>query len=278
MSLWIIECLAQKVCVEFSNDIQVNKLFGALFFDFQLTEAEVAEGVLLQVNQNAEGWELIDTKLEQSRQIQTKGDLVYFLSDKIIYHLIDRITIGHCIHAACVAKGEQAFVLPATSGSGKSSLSCWLVANGFEYISDELTIFLPSGKVSAISRPIQIKHHGIEVIKPLLQDQTAFLEGQYANAISAQALGGRSSLLKEWELGAFIFPNYQAEATFSYQTIKSAEVALQLMGTHVNARNVDSHGFRFMTELARRAEAFNLEYGGFDYLPRGFSSVIVENA
>ena len=275
MSLWKAERLGEKVSIEFSDDIQIDKLLGSLFADFQLSKSKQIEGVLLQVNKQAKSWMIIDTKSNDTREVHALGDLVYFLSDKIIYHLIDRINTGHCIHAACVAKEGRAFILPANSGSGKSSFTCWLVANGFDYISDELTIFLESGKVTAIPRPIQIKNHGIDAIKPLLKDHSKILEGRFANAISAKALGGQSSILDEWQLSGMIFPQYSKENSFSYEPMAGASVAMQLMGSHVNARNLDSHGFRFITKVARETPAFRLEYGGFNYLPDEFSATIL---
>ena len=277
MSLWVIERLGQKVCVEFSKDVQIEAVFGPLFADFQLSRANKKGGVLLQINQQDQGWLIADAKCNESRKVNTLGDLVYFLSDKIIYHLIDRIDIGHCIHAACVAIGDKAFVLPANSGSGKSTFTCWLVANGFDYISDELTIFLESGKISAIPRPIQIKHHGVDAIKSLLQDYSQILVGDFANAISAKALGGQISDGHEWQLSGLIFPQYTKKSEFFYNPIDKASVVMQLMGSHVNARNLDSHGFRFMTELARKTPAFRLEYGGFDFLPDSFLKMILNS-
>lgn len=277
MSLWVIECLEQKVSVEFSQEINVDQLFGPLFADFQLSPAHQVEGELLKVNVQENGWVIVDSKMNEERHVSKKGDLVYFLSDKIIYHLINRITIGHCVHAACVAKGELAYVLPANSGCGKSSFTCWLVANGFDYISDELTILLASGRVSAISRPIQIKDHGIAAVKHLINDSAQVLKGDFANAISAEMLGGQRSVLNEWELGGMIFPQFTEGLGFSYELMKSASAAMQLMGSHVNARNLDSHGFRFMTELARQTPAYKLEYGGFDFLPESFNKIIINH-
>lgn len=274
MSLWSIERLDKVVSIAFSEDIDIDQTFAALFSDFQLNQVDQATGVLLEVNTVEQGWSIVDTKLNETKTIKTTGDLIYFLSDKIIFHLVDRIDIGHCVHAACVAKGDQAFVLPANSGSGKSSFTCWLVANGFEYITDELTILLEQEKVSAIPRPIQIKQHGLQAIKPLLRDHKKTLAGNVAHAISAKALGGQRSVLNEWQLKAIIFPHYIEGSGFSYQPLASASVVMELMGSHVNARNVDSHGFRFMTDLARKVPAFKLGYGGFAELPSSFVETI----
>ena len=275
MSLWILERLGQKVSVQFTSDVCVDDVFGALFSDFQLSATNQVEGALLQVKSQGDEWVINDSKLGETKRVNTAGDLVYFLSDKIIYHMIDRIDVGHCVHAACVTKGDRAFVMPADSGSGKSSFTCWLVANGFDYISDELTIFLDSGKISAIPRPIQIKRHGIAAITPLLSDSSHVLEGDFANAISAKALGGKCSELNEWQLSGIIFPQYIEKSKFSYEPVATASVAMQLMGSHVNARNLDSHGFRFMTQVARTTPAFKLEYGGFDKLPDEFTKMIL---
>ena len=57
------------------------------------------------------------------------------------------------IHAACVARGDRAAILPAPPGSGKSTLCAALVNRGWRLLSDELTLIrLDTGEVMEIGR------------------------------------------------------------------------------------------------------------------------------
>ena len=43
------------------------------------------------------------------------------------------------------------------------------------------------------------------------------------------------------------------------------------MANHVNARNLEGHGFKAMMQMIRNTNCYALEYGGFDCLPNDFS-------
>lgn len=272
-SCWSIERAGQCVTVGFADDIDVQQLFGAVFDDFCLQAVSEVTGVLLAVHATDDGWCIVDKSVVETRRVDTVGDLIYFLSDKIIFHLANVIDQGHCLHAACVAKGDDAYLLPGNSGNGKSSLTCWLVANGYDYVTDELTILLDNDGVSYVPRPIQIKNKGLDVIKPLLHQENDYIAGNLANAVSATALGGRSTRSAKLKLRGIIFPVYESGVDLSYQSLASAAVAMELMGSHINARNVDQYGFRSMTAIARRIPARRLHYGGFEQLDAGFVCV-----
>lgn len=82
--------------------------------------------------------------------------MIYHLTDRIVFHLANNAKDVHCLHAACVAVGEQAIVIPANSGSGKSNFTSWLVANGFAYLTDKLILIDAQRKLEGVSRPIQM--------------------------------------------------------------------------------------------------------------------------
>lgn len=273
LSYWSIERAGRSVTVAFAKGIDAQRLFGAVFADFGLQAVAKVQGVLLAVQAADDGWHIVDQSVVETRRVETVGDLIYFLSDKIIFHLANVIDQGHCLHAACVAKGDDAYILPGNSGNGKSSLTCWMVANGYDYVTDELTILLGNNRVSSVPRPIQIKSAGLSVIKPLLCQENDYIAGHFANAVSATALGGRCATVVELNLRAIIFPVYESGVDLSYQPLAPAAVAMELMGSHINARNVDQHGFRFMADTARQIPAHRLHYGGFEQLSDGLVCV-----
>ena len=78
------------------------------------------------------------------------------------------------IHAAAVARGQRAAILPAPPGSGKSTLCAALVNRGWRLLSDELTLIsLETGEVMGLARPVNLKNASIDIIRDYAPD--AFL-------------------------------------------------------------------------------------------------------
>lgn len=70
------------------------------------------------------------------------------------------------LHAAVLAKGDDAIVFPARSGSGKSTLTAHLMQNGWRLLSDEMALIKPGTlEVIPMVRPICLKNASIELAK-----------------------------------------------------------------------------------------------------------------
>lgn len=217
------------------------------------------------------------------RQLKS-GDFIFHISDRLVFHCADKIGNLHCLHAAAVAKDDLAIVIPAKSGSGKSSLTCWLLANGFDYVTDELIMVGESGYFESVRRPLQIKSHGIEAVKPLLanypkgddgtaltSEQQGYYAGNWANAIPPSSFGAKISDHPKHKLAMFLFPKYQADVDCNFDRLKQAQAGLVLMGNNVNARNHPTHGFGELMAIVRAVPSYYLNYGGFDKLPNDFA-------
>lgn len=215
-------------------------------------------------------WQLSDPTSELNLTLSQTGDVIYHLTDRIVFHVADKSQGVHCLHAAAVAYAGKAIVIPANSGAGKSTFTTWLAANGFDYLSDELILVKDDGALSAIARPIQIKSKGLEPVLPLLTNPDTIARGVFANAIPISSLGA-NYVQGAQALGMFIFPKYVAGSRYQLSELSSAEAGMRLMANHVNARNLDGHGFRAMMKLIRNTPCYSLDYGGFDTLPTGFS-------
>lgn len=216
-------------------------------------------------------WQLSDPSSELHLVLNQAGDVVYHLTDRIVFHVADKSQGVHCLHAAAVAHAGKAMVIPANSGAGKSTFTTWLAANGFEYLSDELILLSDDGSLDAVARPIQIKSHGLTPVLPLIKNVNAIARGAFANAIPISCLGSRY-VQQAQSLGMFVFPKYSVGSAYELKALSSAEAGMRLMANHVNARNLDGHGFRAMMKLIRNTPCYSLEYGGFDTLPTDFSS------
>lgn len=75
------------------------------------------------------------------------------------------------VHAAVVARGDRAMVLPAPPGSGKSTLCAALIHSGWRLLSDELTLIgMDDGLIVPLCRPVSLKNQSIDVIQRFAPD------------------------------------------------------------------------------------------------------------
>ena len=91
-------------------------------------------------------------------EVDSLGSLASALLEQTLFRLSDRSTGGLLLHAAAVSRGSRCILLPGTSGAGKSSLTAWLLKQGFEYLTDEL-VYVPFGSLSVqpFTRPLALK-------------------------------------------------------------------------------------------------------------------------
>jgi hypothetical protein len=232
-------------------------------------QVEQPQGELIKLDYQADFWMLDDDQSDVHLRLLQTGDAIYHLTDRIVFHIANSSQVAHCLHAAAVSHKQRALIIPGDSGHGKSSLTAWLVANGFEYITDELVLIDDDNKLEGVGRPIQIKASGVDAVSSLIKDESKVFPGSLANGLTVDVLGGQFSQ-SEALLSLILFVKFEHNAGFSLEKLSSAQAGLKLMGSHVNARNMDGYGFNQMTSLARNTQCYSLVYGGFDTLPEDF--------
>jgi hypothetical protein len=74
------------------------------------------------------------------------------------------------VHAACLAEGERAFFVTARTDTGKTTTSLRLLdSEPYSFLSDDLTLVAPDGRVLAYPKPLTISRHTLRAVKtPLL--------------------------------------------------------------------------------------------------------------
>ena len=269
MARWLIDMAGVKVTVV-AKDERAIELVTLALSAMHTESVSKAQGIKLSLRYDDGAWELTDHSNNLERRLEQTGDVIYHLTDRIVFHVADKAEGSHCLHAASVSKGGNAIVVPANSGAGKSTFTTWLAANDFDYLTDELILLDDHGGLTSIARPIQIKSHGLDAISHLISEFSLVQKGKFANALPIDCLSGRAAQ-GDQKLALFIFPKYLKGSEFSFAELSSAEAGMRLMANHVNARNLDGHGFKAMMKLIRETPSYALQYGGFDTLPGDFS-------
>ena len=96
------------------------------------------------------------------------------LLDAVVYRLAACSRGGLVMHAAAVARSGRAMLLPGQTGTGKTTLTAWLLAQGFRYQSDELA-FIAELTVSELVTNAY-RYGGAPVILRLIRDRVLICE------------------------------------------------------------------------------------------------------
>ena len=130
---WFIERANKAIAVSAASD-PARSLVSAALQNLRPRATSVKVATTLNVSGSEGNWLLRDQDTDRTWTIASSGGLIYQLTDRLMSGLAKVIETQHCLHAAAVSINGNAIVMPAVSGSGKSSLAMWLVANGFDYI------------------------------------------------------------------------------------------------------------------------------------------------
>jgi len=195
-----------------------------------------------------------------------REDLLDLLQDEVVHALIVDMASAVVVHAGAVALNDRAIILAGPTGSGKTSLAAWFVANGCQYISDEVVALVDDG-TGVVGFPRAMVHKGGPADRP------AMLAGSFAaNTIrtgSRMMIGPkpeRVATRSTKRCGLIIFPEFESGAPLRISAVTAAQTGLRLMGCNLNSRNLPGAGFGEISALARDAPAFVLHYGDFDQL------------
>lgn len=140
-------------------------------------------------------------------------------------------------HAAAVSYGERSLLMPGSSGMGKSTLTGFLAAHGFAYLSDDL-IAIGEDEMAVLPLPtcLSIKAGSWAVLEPFypVLSKRATLS-RYGRSIRYIEPRGSYELLQAAAApAAIVFPAYQAGAPTRLTPLRPLQTMVQLL--EANAR------------------------------------------
>lgn len=201
-------------------------------------------------------------------ETENRANVAEWLLSCLCHELAVHSGGGLLFHAAGLAYQGRGILLPGGIGAGKSTFTAWLVAQGCDYLSDEL-VYIPweTDLLHAFPRPLHLKKPSRPVLSHFLdyQHPRHVLSGNSSDLVHPALLNPRG-LYSSPPLCLVLFPRYQPQIEAQWQPLTPAQTGLDLMQSLVNARNLPDHGFSEVARLARSVQAVRIVYAQFEQI------------
>jgi len=264
-------CLGGHAVQIESHDKAVDAILGFMFDDIPAQGFDQVEArfVIQPVVDKDQHWEVLkdDSQLFEKNSLT---DTANFLMGEVVYHLIENNRDFMAVHAALLSNDQGGILVPGESGNGKSSLAIWMTLNGYHYHTDEL-VLIKSGSLETrvFTRPFNIKSHGRNAIDQILNLdslQPPIEQGDFITMIPHRALNPQF-IPDSPPVSRILFPKYEKDGDNTLTPLTAAAAGIELMKTHVIARNLPGHGFSQLLDIVKSVPAYKLNYNHFDALP-----------
>jgi HprK-related kinase A len=172
-------------------------------------------------------------------------------------------------HAGCLERDGLGLLLPATPGSGKSTLTAALAHRGWRLLSDEFGVCDPAtGLLRAMLKPIALKNESIGVIRrfapearlgpefPKTRKGTVVHVAATADAVRRRAEPATPAIV--------ILPKWTAGAATTLQPVAEDELFKALAFNSFNYEVLGATGFQAVIDIVRRCRGWRLEYSSLD--------------
>lgn len=127
----------------------------------------------------------LDRRLDRDGTCLATGDLAAVVDElvfDITYRTIDAAAQhGTVLHAAAVRRHDRVVLLLGPTGTGKSTLSCFLAQRGWEFLGDDAVSVLPGPSIVGSGLPAKLRPASLSLLDPLdvaLPSLTATPSGQ----------------------------------------------------------------------------------------------------
>ena len=177
---------------------------------------------------------------------------------------------SHChnyllLHAAVLAKGEQAIVFPAPPGSGKSTLTGYLAHSGWRLLSDEMAVIDTStNRVHPFIRPICLKNNSIDLIREWFPDTIISDVARDTNkgdvAHVKPPVDSLNNMYKSAEVKAVVFPKYNADVQLDIYQLDKCDAFLSLAENGFNNNVLARSAFLSLTSIVENANNYEMVY------------------
>lgn len=165
------------------------------------------------------------------------------------------------VHAAAVEIDGGIIVMPGAAGAGKTTVAAALVADGFDYVTEEVVALdTATGEIAPFPWPFRLEvgsqplfaHLQPEPGEQIPPGNTWFVHPDQVRPDSASS-GGTAR--------AVVVPAYRPGAELLLETLTPAKTLLTLLSAAMNLDAIGHDGFLRLVDLAWSVPGYRLEYG-----------------
>jgi hypothetical protein len=198
------------------------------------------------------------------------GEALATFWERIGFLLVNELSDAMALHAAAVRIGDGFVLIPGSSGSGKTRLSLWYLAHGFELGTDEIVgvELSPNGGPvlsGALERPLVIKSVA-DVGELLPPEESNCLQQASSFGTLVKLRTGGAWQSEHLSRGIMVYPTFVAGSQLQLTPLTPGESCLRLLDTCLNVRNLPRGGLSLAGALARQVPAVALRYGAREQL------------
>ncbi len=168
-------------------------------------------------------------------------------------------------HAAVVANGERALVMPGPPGSGKSTLCAALVTQGWRLLSDEMALLdLESGLIHGLARPVSLKNESIPALQALAPD--AFVSAPCHDTLKGTVAHLRPPIDSVERVrtpvrpGWIVFPRFVPQATTELLARSRDTAFFALVSNAFNYSALGDIAFERTVDLVAQSDCHDFSY------------------
>lgn len=173
------------------------------------------------------------------------------------------------LHSGALERDGFALLLPASPGSGKSTLTAALSQRGWRLLSDEFGAYDPeAGLFRAVLKPIALKNRSIPVMRQFAPSATfgpSFPNTRKGTVAHMAALADAVTRRHETALpGAVVLPRWEASSPTRFERLDEHAVFPALAFNAFNYSLLGEVAFKATVQLVRRCPAWQLVYSDLE--------------
>jgi hypothetical protein len=182
------------------------------------------------------------------------------------------------LHCAMLLRGDQALLLTGPPGAGKTTLTLELLARGFEYAADDITLLLRDGRVRGVSYAPALKSGAWELSKELsfqLSDTPIHkrMDGKRVKYISQVKVNKQTPVQVKWIANL----HRNGAGSTRWHSVDVATTLKKIIkGAHAHNESLNDSQLRVLIKMIGRSTAGILEYANAReaaYLSNGFNGM-----
>jgi hypothetical protein len=174
---------------------------------------------------------------------------------------------GLMLHAALMSKRGRGLIIGGASGAGKSSLTGWLIRQGWTYHGDDqMYADASDSHWEGFVRPLCFKGDWASMFPDLVAQPESVARVAGQTLVSANVFG--QEFLPEGSVrpGIMLFPTFRKGSDFTLKRLSAAQATIKLVQATLNGGNLIHRGVAQAAGIARACPGYDMTYGHFNQL------------